>query len=97
MEWYLDAHTCTLYHNIEGVCTHRDAKNIGRLIFEVDAHSCDAPNQYSHVAGVCERGAIHGNSGQAQNRRDANPYTRTYHRHRILGTVAVPYQDTYND
>jgi hypothetical protein len=29
--------------------------NIGRLRFQVDAHSCDAPNKYSHVVEVCER------------------------------------------
>jgi hypothetical protein len=27
---------------------------IGRLRFQVDVHSCDAPNQYSHVVDVCE-------------------------------------------
>jgi hypothetical protein len=67
MEWYLDANTCTLYHHAEGVWNHHDATNIGRLRFQVDSHSCDAPNKYSHVVEVCER-AIHGNSGQAQNR-----------------------------
>jgi hypothetical protein len=55
MEWYLDARTCTLYHDVEGVCTHQDAMNICRLIFQVEAHSCDVPNQYSHVVEVCER------------------------------------------
>jgi hypothetical protein len=38
VEWYLDAHTCTLYHHVEGVWTHHDTTNIGRLRFQVDAH-----------------------------------------------------------
>jgi hypothetical protein len=29
--------------------------NIGRLRFQVDAHSCNAPNQYTHVVNVCGR------------------------------------------
>jgi hypothetical protein len=55
MEWYLDAHTYTLYHHVEGVWTYHDATNLGRLRFQVDAHSCDAPNQYAHVVEVFER------------------------------------------
>jgi hypothetical protein len=54
MEWYVDAHTCTLYHHVEGVWTDNYATSIGRLIFQVDAHSCDAPNQYTHVVDVCK-------------------------------------------
>jgi hypothetical protein len=49
MEMYLDAHTCTLYHHIEGVWTFHKAANIGRLRFQVEAHACDEPNKYSHV------------------------------------------------
>jgi hypothetical protein len=55
MEWYLDAHTCTLYHHAKGVWTHHDATNIGILRFQVEAHYCGVPNQYSHVLEVCER------------------------------------------
>jgi hypothetical protein len=55
MEWYLYAHTCTLYHHIEGVWTKYDAMNIGRLRFQFYAHSCDAPNQYTNVVDVCKR------------------------------------------
>jgi hypothetical protein len=55
MEWYLDPHTCTLYNHVEGVWTNHDATNIGGLRFQVDVHSCDAPNQYAHVVGACER------------------------------------------
>jgi hypothetical protein len=29
VEWYLDAHTCTLYHHVEGFWTNNDARNIG--------------------------------------------------------------------
>jgi hypothetical protein len=55
MEWYLDARTCTLYHQVEGVWTYHDAAKIGRLRFQVEAHACDAPTQYSHVIELCER------------------------------------------
>jgi hypothetical protein len=55
MGWYLDAHTCTLYHHAEGVQNKHDVMNIVRLRFQVDAHSCDAPNQYTHVVDVYER------------------------------------------
>jgi hypothetical protein len=55
MEWYLDMSTCTIYHHIEGVWTYQDAVNVGRLMFQVEAHACDAPTQYSHVVEVCER------------------------------------------
>jgi hypothetical protein len=53
MEWYLDAHACALYHHIEGVWNCHEAANIGRLRFQVEAHSCDEPHQYSHVVEVC--------------------------------------------
>jgi hypothetical protein len=53
--WYLDAHTCTLYHHVEGVWTYHDAANIGRLRFQVEAHACDAPTRCSHVVEICER------------------------------------------
>jgi hypothetical protein len=53
MEWYLDAHTCTLYHHVEGLWTHQDATDIGRIRFQVEAHSWGASNQYSHVVEVC--------------------------------------------
>jgi hypothetical protein len=55
MEWYLDARICTLYHHIEGVWTYHEVANIGRLMFQVETHACDEPNQYSHVVEVCER------------------------------------------
>jgi hypothetical protein len=55
MEWYLDAHACTLYHHIEGVWTYHKAENIDILRFQVEAHSYDEPLQYSHVVEVCER------------------------------------------
>jgi hypothetical protein len=55
MEWYLDARTFTLYHHIEGVWTCHEAANIDRLMFQVEAHACDEPNQYSHMLEVCER------------------------------------------
>jgi hypothetical protein len=55
MEWYLDASSCTLYHHAEGVWTKHDATNIGRLRFQVDAHSCDTPTRYTHIVDVCER------------------------------------------
>jgi hypothetical protein len=48
-EWYLDAHICIVYHHVEWVWTRHDATNMGRLRFQVDAHSCDAPKQYSHM------------------------------------------------
>jgi hypothetical protein len=35
-----------MYHN---------AANIGRLRFQVEAHACDVPTQYTHVVEVCER------------------------------------------
>jgi hypothetical protein len=54
MEWYLDTSSCTLYHNAEGVWTKHYATDIGRLQFQVDAHSCDVPNQYTHIVDVCE-------------------------------------------
>jgi hypothetical protein len=54
MEWYLDTSTCTLYYHIEGVWTFHEAANIGRLRFQVEAHACDEPNQYSHVVEVSE-------------------------------------------
>jgi hypothetical protein len=55
MECYLDASTCTPYHQVEGVWTYHNAGNIGRLIFQVKAHACDASTQYTHVVEVCER------------------------------------------
>jgi hypothetical protein len=55
MEWYLDASSCTLYHHAEGVWTKHDAMNIAILPFQVDAHSCDTPNQYNHGMDVCKR------------------------------------------
>jgi hypothetical protein len=55
MEWYLDAHACTLYDHIEGVWTCHEAMNIGTLRFQVEAHYCDEKNQYAHVVKVCER------------------------------------------
>jgi hypothetical protein len=55
IQWYLDASTCTLYHHVEGFWTYHNAVNIGRLRFQVEAHACDAPTQYSHVVEVCER------------------------------------------
>jgi hypothetical protein len=45
MEWYLDAHACALYHHMEGVCTYHEADSIGRLRFQVEAHSCEEPLQ----------------------------------------------------
>jgi hypothetical protein len=54
MEWYLDASSCTLYHHAEGLRTEHNATHIGRIRFQVDAHSCDTLNQYIHVVGVCE-------------------------------------------
>jgi hypothetical protein len=54
MEWYLDAITCTIYHHMEGVWTKYEILNVGRLRFQVDAHSCVAPNQYTHVGSGCE-------------------------------------------
>jgi hypothetical protein len=55
MEWYLDAHSSSLYHHIEGIWTRYDAMNIGRLRFRPEVHSCDEPNLYSHVVEVNER------------------------------------------
>jgi hypothetical protein len=55
MKWYLDASTCTLYHQVEEVWTYHDVANIGRLRFQVEAHARDAPTQYSHVVEVCVR------------------------------------------
>jgi hypothetical protein len=54
MEWYLDAIFCTLYHHAEVMWTKHDSMNIGRLRFQVDAHSCDTPNQYTLAVDVCE-------------------------------------------
>jgi hypothetical protein len=55
IEWYLDVSTCTLYHQVEGVWMYHDAASIGRLRFQVEAHACDAPTQYTHVVELCER------------------------------------------
>jgi hypothetical protein len=55
IEWYLDPPMFTLYHHAEGVWTNHEATDIGRLRFKLGAHSCDAPNQYTHVVYVCER------------------------------------------
>jgi hypothetical protein len=38
-----------------GGWTKHDAMNIGRLRFQIDTHSCDTLNQYTHVMDVCER------------------------------------------
>jgi hypothetical protein len=47
-------HTRAHHYHVEGAWTKHDAMNVGRLIFQVDAHSCDQPNQYTHVVDVCE-------------------------------------------
>jgi hypothetical protein len=54
MEWYLDASTCTIYNQVEGVWTYHNAANIGRIRFQVEDHGCDVPTQYTHVVEVCE-------------------------------------------
>jgi hypothetical protein len=38
-----------------GGWTNHDATNIGRLRFQVDAHSYDAQNKYTLVVDVCKR------------------------------------------
>jgi hypothetical protein len=45
MKWYLDAITCTLYHQVEGVWKYHDAANIGRLRFQVESHAYNEPTQ----------------------------------------------------
>jgi hypothetical protein len=48
-------HMPILNHHTEGFRTFHEATNIGRLRFQVEENYCDEPNQYSHVAEVCER------------------------------------------
>jgi hypothetical protein len=52
MEWYLDAHSSSLYHHVEGVWTRHEEMYIGRLRFRPEAQSFDEPNHYSHVVEV---------------------------------------------
>jgi hypothetical protein len=54
MEWYLDAHSSSIYHHTEGVWTIHDAINILRLRFRSEVHSCEEPNLYTHVVEVNE-------------------------------------------
>jgi hypothetical protein len=48
-------HVYTLYHHVEGVWTRHDTMNVGRLRFQVVAHSCTTPKQYNHVINIRER------------------------------------------
>jgi hypothetical protein len=75
MERYLDAHASSLYHHIEGVWTYHKAVNIGRLRFQVEAHSCDEPIQYSHVVEVCERARYMEIAGKHKIKETQTPVT----------------------